>query len=243
MKFKPLILAVSLLVIPAIAIAAQVDLTNAKRTAQDLKRDITAKPNQIIEFAGIAKGMVVADILGGGGYYSELLSQVVGEKGKVYLQNNEAYIQYIGKELTDRTKAGRLTNVVDYRVEAEKMGFANNSLDAIFFVLGYHDLYHRSKSWDLDADVFLNQLQKALKPGGILLVVDHAAPNGSKTSHSQKLHRIDEFYVRDELKTKGFSFVKASQMLRNDQDTRLISPFIPKIRRRTDRFVMLFRKN
>lgn len=224
------------------ALAAKVTLDTGERSASDLKRDSTSKPNRIIEFSGVSEGMTVADILGGGGYYSELLSQVVGKSGKVYLHNNQAYLRFVGKELKARMKGKRLGNVVDHKREADRLGFADNSLDAIFFILGYHDLYHTSDSWNIDAEGFLNQLTQALKPGGLLLVVDHAALPDSNTRHAQKLHRIDEQYVKRELFSKGFAFVKDSQILRNHQDSRLISPFIPEIRRKTDRFVLLFKK-
>lgn len=221
---------------------AKVNLASKVRTASDLKRDKTAKPDEIIAFSGIKQGMVVADIFGGGGYYSELLSQVVGPQGKVYLHNNKAYLRFVDKELKARVKGNRLTNVIDYKREAEDLDFSDNSLDAIFFVLGYHDLYHRSDNWQVDANDFVTQLQKALKPGGLLLIVDHSAPEGTDTKHSQKLHRIDELYVKKELMSKGFEFIKAGEMLRNTQDSRKISPFRPEIRRKTDRFVQLFKK-
>ena len=217
-------------------------LDTSQRSAQDLKRDETAKPLEVIEFAGIKKGMVVADILGGGGYYAELLSQVVGKEGKIYLHNNQAYLKFVGTELEARMKGNRLANVVDYKREADQLAFADNSLDAIFFVLGYHDLYHTSDDWNIDAKGFIKQLYKALKPGGLLLVIDHCAPKGSGIKHSQKLHRIDENYVQQELTQYGFTFVKRGEMLRNSNDSRNISPFRPEIRRKTDRFVHLYKK-
>jgi predicted methyltransferase len=186
--------------------------------------------------------MVVADIFGGGGYYSELLSRIVGKDGKVYLHNNQAYLKFVGKELVARVKDNRLANVVDYKREADNLGFADSSLDAVFFVLGYHDMYHKTDKWSISPEHFINQLYKALKPGGLLLVVDHSAPVGSEARHSQKLHRIDEEFVKKQLTDKGFEFVKDSEILRNEHDSRLISPFRPEIRRKTDRFVQLFKK-
>ncbi|NQZ08484.1 MAG: class I SAM-dependent methyltransferase [Algicola sp.] len=245
MKFKSLVLVsclASCLGLTSLSSVASMTFDNGQRTAQDLKRDVTAKPQKIIEFAGIKKGMKVADIFGGGGYYSELLSQVVGENGKVYLHNNQAYLKFVGDELIARVKGHRLSNVVDYKREADNLEFADNSLDAVFFVLGYHDLYTSSDIWNIDPLKFIKQLKKALKPGGLLLVVDHSAVDGTDTKHSQKLHRIDENYVKNELTSNGFNFVKAGDMLRNAKDSRKISPFRPGIRRKTDRFVLLFTK-
>lgn len=242
MTVKSLLTAMCLSALVFGAQAGDINLNNGKRFQSDLKRDPTSKPVEVIRFSGISEGMVVADIFGGGGYYSELLSQVVGDKGKVYLHNNNAYLKFIGPELKSRVANNRLPNVVNLQREAEDLDFKANSLDAVFFVLGYHDLYHKSQSWDVDKEKFLAQLSKALKKGGLLLVVDHAAPEGSGTKYSQKIHRIEEAYVKQELESKGFKFIKDAQMLRNSKDSRVISPFRPEIRRKTDRFVMLFRK-
>ena len=112
----------------------------------------------------------------------------------------------------------------------------------MFFVLGYHDMYHVAKDWKIDKEDFLKQLQTALKPGGKLVVIDHSALAGTKTEHAQDLHRIDAEYVKAELIGKGFKFVKSSDLLKNDADTRMISPFTPEMRRKTDRFILLFEK-
>lgn len=242
MKIKSFLLATCLGLVSALTLASSLTFDNSQRTESDLTRDKTAKPAEVIEFSGIGKGMKVADIFGGGGYYSELLSQVVGNKGKVYLHNNQAYLKFVGKELKQRLKAGHLVNVVDYKRESDDLDFKANSLDAVFFVLGYHDMYHSSDDWKIEPKTFIAQLHKALKPGGVLLVIDHAAPDGTGTKHSQKLHRIDEAYVKQELGNSGFTFVKSSTLLRNRHDSRKISPFRPEIRRKTDRFMQLYKK-
>ena len=246
MKIKSLFIAtlVSLAGLFAFSSAlSAMTVDNSQRPERDIKRDKTAKPVQVIEFSGVSKGMVVADVFGGGGYYTELLSQVVGDKGKVYLHNNKAYMKFVAKELKTRFKDNRLANVVDHRREAEDLDFKDNSLDAVFFVLGYHDMYHKSDDWGFDAKVLIKQLHRALKPGGVMLVIDHAAPEGTGKKHSQKLHRIDEEYVKKELAGFGFTFVKDGKMLRNPNDSRKISPFRPEIRRKTDRFVQLYKKS
>jgi predicted methyltransferase len=243
MKIKPLLLATYFGLISTLTFAATTTFDHSQRTKKDLARDVTAKPVQVIEFAGVRKGMTVADIFGGGGYYSELLSQAVGKTGKVYLHNNQEYLKFVDKELKQRLKAGRLTNVVDYKREADDLDFKANSLDAVFFVLGYHDMYHSSDDWQIDPKAVVAQLHQALKPGGLLLIIDHAAPDGTGTKHSQKLHRIDELYVKRELSNSGFTFIKDSALLRNSHDSRKISPFRPEIRRKTDRFVQLYKKD
>jgi len=224
------------------ALAQDMVFEKDKRHPLDIKRDITSKSAAVMNFVNLSKGMVVADVLGGGGFYSELISQKVGSEGKVYLQNNKAWLPFSGKELAARLKDNRLANVIRHDKEAEELGFNDDSMDAIFLVLGFHDLFYVDKGWEIDPEVFLTQLQKALKPGGKLLIIDHSAIDGSKTKHAQKLHRIDKQFVIRNLTTMGFKLIKESNMLANKNDTRLTTPFIPKIRRKTDRFVLLFKK-
>lgn len=217
-------------------------LNTPHRSEQDKLRDKTSKPVEIIQFSGVKPEMQILDLFAGGGYYSELLSQVVGPKGKVLLHNNQAYLSYVGKELKQRMADGSLTNVVKYMQEADDLSLADNTLDSIFFVMGYHDMYHQTKGWDIDGDKLLKQLYKALKPGGTLLVIDHSAPIGTGIEYSQDKHRIAPEYVIKELKKYGFQFAKQSELLANADDDYEISPFDPKVYRKTDRFVMLFRK-
>lgn len=213
-----------------------------QRHAIDLALDINRKGPEIIKLIPLEPDMVIADLLGGGGYYSELIAEQIKPNGRVYLHNNQAYLPHVGKELAARLKDNRLENVIRHDKETDDLGFIDRSLDVVFFVLGYHDLYHVDKNWKIDKDDFIGQLKAALKPGGLLVVVDHSATPGSNTEYAQDLHRIDKNYVKAELKQKGFTLVKESQLLVNPDDSRLLSPFNPKIRRNTDRFILVYKK-
>lgn len=215
---------------------------SAKRSESDLARDITSKPESIIEFAGVSKGDQVLDFLAGGGYYSELLSNTVGTTGRVVLHNNKAYLPYIGKELEARLKGNRLANVEKLVSEASALQFGENQFDVAFLVLGYHDFFYQDKGWNVNADVVMPQLFKSLKKGGKFLVIDHSALPDTGIQDSKKLHRIDEKFVLQDLTQRGFKLLKSSQLLRNTNDPRNITAFAPEIRRNTDRFVYLFVK-
>lgn len=232
----------SLLVFTITSSAQQAQFVKGERPQQDLLRDKQSKGPQIVDLAEIKEGMKVLDIFGGGGYYSEILSAKVGDSGQVYLHNNQAYMPWIEKELVARLKDNRLENVVRYDREADDLGLQKSQFDAVFYVLGYHDLYHKADGWDVDKTSFLNQVLPAIKSKGKLAIIDHSAVDGSKTQHSQELHRIDKQYVIDEVSNFGFKLVSNSQLLANPEDTRMISPFKPEMRRKTDRFILIFEK-
>jgi len=232
----------SVILLSPLSHAADYDFTEQKRAEYDLKRDKLSKGPEVVSLVNIESGMTVLDVFGGGGYYSEIVAGIVGDTGKVYLHNNQAYMPYVEKELIARLKENRLANVKRYDREADKLGFSAEQFDVAFHILGYHDLYHTTAGWKVDKDGFLKQLGPAIKQGGKLVIVDHSAVNNSKTKHSQDLHRIDKQYVIDELKGYGFNLTIDSDLLSNDKDTRMISPFKPEMRRKTDRFVLVFEK-
>jgi len=243
MYFKTKKLAIATIltaVISAPTLAANLDLSG--RTNADMKRDITSKPEQIISFSGVKKGQKVLDFLGGGGYYSEILTRVVGPKGEVVLHNNQAYLNYVGKQLTKKSELGYLKNITQLNSEADDLKLGEEQFDIAFLVLGYHDFFHKDTGWDFPPEQTIVQLIESLKPGGKLLVIDHDSVEGTESKHTKDLHRIEDSFVKTDLEKRGFRLIKESNILRNKNDSRIGSVFDPKIRRKTDRFVMLFEK-
>jgi len=213
------------------------------RTEDDLARDKTSKPAEVLAFFGVKPGMVITDLFSGEGYYTEILSHALGSKGKVYAHNNKAYLDFLKEKATARYKDDHLENVTLLHTEFEDFGLAPASQDMILMVLSYHDIYFVTQGWPkVDKDRFFKQIYDALKPGGILAVVDHAASEGSKTEAAQELHRIDEVYAKQDIEAAGFTFEAASDLLRNPDDDKSKTVFDPEIRRKTDRFVYRFRK-
>jgi len=78
------------------------------RSEADRERDLRESPEAFLAFAGYKPGMRIADIFGGGGYYAELLSRVVGARGQVLLLNNPFYETSTEALLSAHLKGGRL---------------------------------------------------------------------------------------------------------------------------------------
>jgi len=214
------------------------------RSAEDKARDARDQPAALYAFAGFRRGMRIADIFGGGGYHSELLSYVVGSAGHVLLVNNPPYARYAAKEQAARFKAGRLPQIERRVVESNDLKLGQATLDAALIVMAYHDLYWEDKDSfpRIDAGQFLEQIHAAVKPGGRLLVVDHAAAPGSGSAPAQTLHRIDEQFAIRDLESHGFRLEKTWDGLRNPADDHGKPVFDAAIRGRTDRFVHLYRR-
>ncbi len=215
------------------------------RPAVDVKRDEIDRPAEVLRLSGIREQMVVADFLAADGYYSELLSYLVGARGKVYLLNNDAYDKWSENQWQGRIE--RLPNVEHRTITVEHLGLPARSLDAILLIKVYHDLYwHPDQGpWpkDIDPDAVLTEIARVLKPGGVLLLVDHSAKSGTGSTDAGTLHRIDEPYARRDFEKHGFELVRTSDVLRRPNDPRDMITYKGEMVGKTDRFVMVFRRN
>ena len=204
---------------------------------------IRDRPSAILNFVGLKPGMRVLDLFAGGGYYTELLSYAVGPDGQVISHTNAVYESTTGEEAANRFKDNRLPNVRRVMTEINQLGLEEASHDVVFMALVYHDVYFTADYWPaVDRDHFFRQIHDSLKPGGILLVIDHSAMADTGMSAAQNLHRIDEVFARQDIESAGFVFDEASEVLRNPDDTRTLSVFDEGIRKKTDRFVYRFTK-
>jgi predicted methyltransferase len=248
LRQAPALLCVLCLVAPLHASAADAydaAVAHPGRSAADRKRDSLDHPAEILRLSGIKRGMRVADVLAGDGYYSELANYVVGPKGKVLMINNAAFDHWSDGPLQARLGSGRLGKVEHKTLDLDHMNLEPRSLDAIFLIKVYHDLYWVDSDgvWPkIDTGAVLDQLARALKPGGVLLLVDHSAKAGTGNTVASSLHRIDESYAIRDFESHGFKVVAKSDLLRRPDDTREQLSFRGPMLGKTDRFVMVFRK-
>ena len=216
-----------------------------ERSEKDRERDARDKPAELLTFAGLEPGMKVADVFGGGGYWSEIIVRAVGPTGSVTLVNNAPYYNYGQEDIKTRFGKDRLKQVKRRVVETANMDMGKDQYDLITIYLSYHDIYWLDEEggWPkIDADRFVTQLHDALKPGGHLLVVDHAAKEGTGKAAAQDLHRIDEAFTKKDFASHGFLLEKAWPGLRNSTDDHTKGVFDEAIRGKTDRFTHLYRK-
>ena len=112
--------------------------------------------------------------------------------------------------------------------------------DLVWTSQNYHDLHLARLNVDVAA--FNRQVFNALRPGGLYVIVDHAAVAGAPVTIADTLHRIDPAIVRREVEAAGFQFVRQSDTLHNAADPHTIPVFDPAIRGHTDQFVLVFRR-
>ena len=150
-------------------------LTNTARPENERALDSARKPNEVMAFYGVKKGEKVVDLLSGRGYYTAILSQLVGPEGMVYATNERE-----GKEWVDRFKGEPFSNVRTVVGPTDKIALPRDgSLDFALTHLNYHDLSREVRTG-------MNKIVlAALKKGGIYAIVDHSARQGSGDSESK----------------------------------------------------------
>lgn len=218
----------------------------AERSEADRVSDIDRKPEEVLEFLEIQPGMQVLDLFSGGGYYTEIVSRVVGENGVVVAHNNQAYVDYAADVLAGRFKEDRLPNVQQVLAEANELDLPPGSFDAALAMLTWHDFYYvdEENGWPaIDESMLVGKLCNALKPGAVLGLTDHVAlPDSDPSKTAQHLHRIDPDRIRKDLENGCFRFEGEIDALRNPADDLSQPMFAQGIRGNTDRVVYKFRK-
>jgi predicted methyltransferase len=216
-------------------------IADTTRPAADRDRDAERKPAEMLAFAGVKPGMVVIDMIPGGGYFTRLFSDVVGPTGKVVAYAPDEFLAKYAKALNGATAVAAEPNHKNVQVlhdPALAPGPANIA-DVVWTSQNYHDLHNVA---GLDVVAYNKVLYGIVRPGGVYVVLDHSAPAGSGTADTDTLHRIDEATVRKEVEAAGFIFDGESKVLANPADPRTVKVFDPSIRGHTDQFILRFRK-
>lgn len=216
------------------------------RPTDQQRLDAGRKPAEVLAFARLKRGMAVADIMAGAGYYTEMMARTVGPKGRVtafepvqFMPTDEK-----GKAIWSSLIA-RNPNVTQTAYPFDAFAAPANSFDFTMLHLSYHDLYWESAQYKIprtDPAAFVTALFNATKPGGIVAVIDHVGASGDTRATVDKLHRIDPAVVKADFLKAGFVFDGESNLLKvaADDHTKLV--FDPAVRGNTDRFVFRFRK-
>lgn len=194
--------------------------------------DASRKPAEFLAFAQVAPGMQVLDVSGGGGTTTRLLALVVGTEGKVYSQGPTVRPAF-EKRLLEQPQPNIVPVVSPFD---DPVPLGTPALDLVTINLSYHDI----ANLPLDRIGMDRRLFAALKPGGRLVVIDHAATAGSGAANTKTLHRIDEALVRADMERAGFRLEQSGNFLRNPADTHERKSF--DMERASDKFVLRFVK-
>ena len=216
-------------------------VADSARPEADRQADADRKPAESLAFAGVKPGQKVVDFLPGGGYFTRLFSVVVGAKGHVFAiappkrPDSQRDPTGAAKAIAADPHYG---NVSVLEKPLAEFG-TPEPVDLIWTSRNYHDL-HNVPNFDIAA--FNKSVFDALKPGGVFIVLDHAAEKGSGVRDTSTLHRIDPEVVKKEVEAAGFKLEGESNILHNADDTHTEKVFEGSIKGKTDQFILKFRK-
>jgi len=194
-------------------------------------------PQETIEFFGIEPGMTVVEGLPGGGWYTKILLPYLGSAGHLIganypldLYENFAFAteefmaemsQWLETWPADaeewRGDDGASVDAFWFGSMPEEM---HGTADAVFFVRMLHNTWRFQSEGKGDyLDVALNDAYKALKPGGILGVVQHHARDDVSDEWANGSHGyMKKQFVIDRVVAAGFELVAESDINANDKD-------------------------
>jgi len=198
--------------------ALQKIMAGDQRSDANRARDVYRHPAETLEFFGVKPGSTVVEIYPGGAWYTELLAPYLNEKGQyvaAYPAQSTTGIKNLREKLAAKPaiySKAKLTPLgspaaLDIRPE----GGAD-------FVLTFRNVHN----WldDDDVDVFFKSFFDALKPGGVLGVVEHRARPGTKLSKSIESGYMTEDFVIKHAQMAGFKLDAKSEINANPKDTK-----------------------
>ena len=206
------------------AAAIERALASAHRTDENRARDVYRHPVDTLLFFGLKPDMTVVEVWpGAGGGYTEVLAPVLAEHGKLYAavlppKPDSAYVTASLREFSARLAA---RPDVYGRVEVTSLGPGNFSIapaGTADLVVTFQNL-HSWMSLGYAPDAFA-EMNRALKPGGILGVVDHRAEPAKPQDPRATNGYVNEDYAIAMIEAAGFELVARSGINDNPKDTK-----------------------
>ena len=209
------------------------------RPADNRKADALRKPAETLAFAGVRPGMVVGEFYPGGGYFTRMLSDVVGPTGHVYGIENDRWKGAVTANQALLAE-GKWNNV---SMDVQPFGTVKfpKPLDMAWITQNYHDL-KIAKYGTVDTLAFDRAVFAALKPGGAFFILDHQGVPGLTDAQIEKLHRINRDQVIKEVTAAGFKLAGEGKFLRRPGDDHSKPIFDASIRGKTDQYALKFVK-
>jgi predicted methyltransferase len=201
-------------------------LAGAHRSDAARARDVYRHPKETLEFFGIRADMTVMEIWpGAGGWYTEVLAPLLRDRGRYIAAGWDP--KFDSKFVQDgiRSFQAKLDGSADLygKVEVTALQYPGalapvppNSVDLIVTFRNLHNWLARDEA----APAMLKAMYAALKPGGVLGLVDHRADPNAPVDPRAKLGYVNERYAIELVRAAGFEYLGASEINANPRDTR-----------------------
>lgn len=206
-------------------------LAGEHRSEANRKRDVYRHPRETLLFFGLKPDMSVLEIWPGGGWYSEILAPVLRDKGKLYLAGNaieNPKLPAWQREAREKQEAAYAKRpalfgkpVFTSLGPPEYLAIAPaGSMDMVLTFRNVHNWSAQSSSTQRADALVFKAFYEALKPGGILGVVEHRAHPGTPFEQQIKSGYMTEAYVIELAEKAGFKLAATSEINANPKDTK-----------------------
>lgn len=211
-------------------------LASPERPLSHRIRDETRDPTAIVELMNLDPGDRVLDLGSGGGYLALIASAMVGEGGHVDIHNTPGWIAQFPSMDPEAMKRGISNANIGYVTTPwDEIDAPPESYDTIVMGQVYHDAVLEAA----DIPAMNRSLFSILKPGGVVVIEDHAADEKMPLGQQVGLHRIAASAVIDQMQVAGFVNDVARELPSAHDDLRF-NVFRPGIRGRTSRYILVF---
>lgn len=196
----------------------------AHRPAENKHRDQFRHPLETLAFFDVKDNMTVVEIWPGEGWYTEILAPYLRDKGKLYAAQfspdtsspyQKEKLKIFGNKLKAKPKLYDKVTVTVLQPPDHVQIAPEGSADR---VLTFRNVHNWMKN-DQAAAVF-NAMYKALKPGGILGIVEHRASAIKPQDPKAASGYVKEDYVIGLARKAGFEFLAKSEINANPKDTK-----------------------
>lgn len=204
-----------------------IDILGDPQRQQDARRDRYRHPAETLAFFEVGSTMSVAEIWpGGSGWYSEILAPLLRDHGHYYAAQfpRGSGIGFYDRARADFTSKIEQTphryghpEITTFDLEGNSELAPANSLDRVLTFRNIHNWY--MKEGDRSVQAAMQQFYTALKPGGLLGVVEHRLASGRPLSEQQTSGYMNQDYVIRMAQQAGFELVASSEINANPLDS------------------------
>lgn len=153
-----------------------------------------SKANEILKTLNIQPGQTIADIGSGGGFFTLLFSQLVGDKGRIYaIDTNQDFLEFIN---TQATKQG-ITNITTVRVTEQVIPLPTHSIDLVFVRNVYHHLQNRTQ--------YFSEAKQLLTSEGRIAIIEFSQQGSKFSFHRRCGHNVPKEIIIEEMKKAGYT--------------------------------------
>jgi ubiquinone/menaquinone biosynthesis C-methylase UbiE len=153
-----------------------------------------SKADEILKTLNIQPGQIIADIGSGGGFFTLLFSQLIGDKGRIYaIDTNQDFLEFIN---TQAAKQG-ITNITTVRATEQTIPLPTHSIDLVFVRNVYHHLQNRTQ--------YFSEAKQLLTSEGRIAIIEFSRQGSRLSFHRRCGHNVPKEIIIEEMNKAGYT--------------------------------------